>query len=126
VSGKWSSWQASIYADTRLTAQDIAAGLAQTLRGSVSGARADMVIAERVEVDVTENDRSPSSEPVDPEDEFLYFPYDIEVFTDEAFDQAPLVADVSAMLVALDQLGVTYVTAADFADELPGGGRSGT
>jgi hypothetical protein len=125
VGGERNSLQASVYADTRLTAQEIAACLAQTLRGSVSGARADIVIAARIQVDVTQNDERPPSEPVDPGDAFLFFPYVIEIFTDEAFDQAALIADVSAMLDSLDQLGVGYVTAADFEDELPGGGRSG-
>ena len=119
------SWQASVYADARLTAQKIASHLAQALGGTVSGASADIVIAERIEVDVTQNDRSQLSEPVDPEDAFLDFPYDIEIFTGEAFDEADLVADVATILVALDRLGIRYVTAADFEKELPGGGRSG-
>jgi hypothetical protein len=114
----------SIYADTRLTEQEIAAQLAQTLGGSVTGARADIVTAALIDLEVTQNDRRPPPEPVDPEDAFLYFPYDIEVCTEEAFDREALVADVSAALGALDQLGVRYVTAADFEDDLPRGGRS--
>lgn len=114
----------SIYADTRLTEQEIAAQLAQTLGGSVTGARADIVTAARLDLEVTENDRRPPAEPVDPKDAFLYFPYEIEVCTEEAFDREALVADVWAVLGALDQLGVHYVTAADFEDDLPRGGRS--
>ena len=125
MSAERNSWQASIYADTRLTAQEIASHLAQALGGTVSGARADIVIAERIQADVTQYDRRPPSDPVDPEDAFLDFPYEIEIFTRDAFDEAALIADVSAMLMALDRLGVRHVTAADFENELPGGGRSG-
>jgi hypothetical protein len=120
------SWQVSIYADTRLTDREIAAHLAQTLRGSLTGARSHIVSAERIDLEVTPNDERPPSEPVASEDAFLYFPYDIEVFTEEAFNQEALLAGVSAVLGALDQLGVRYVTAADFEDDLPRGGRSGT
>jgi hypothetical protein len=124
VSAKRKSWQGTIHADTPLTAQEIAAHLAQTLRGSVTGAGADIVRAEHIELDVTHRDEWPPSEPVDPEDAFLYFPHAIEFFTEEEFDREALVDDVSAVLGALDQLGVRYVTAADFEDELPRGGRS--
>lgn len=124
MSAKRTSWQGAIYADTPLTAQEITAHLAQTLRGSVTGAGADKVGAERIDLDVMSRDEWPPSEPVDPEDAYLYFPHQIELFTEEEFDRDALVADVSAVLGALDQLGVRYVTAADFEDELPGGGRS--
>jgi hypothetical protein len=124
VSAKRKSWQGTIYADTPLTAQEIAANLAQTLRGSVTGAGADIVRAEHIELEVTHRDEWPPSEPVDPEDAFLYFPHVIEFFTEGQFDREALVADVSAVLGALDQLGVRYVTAADFEHELPRGGRS--
>jgi hypothetical protein len=120
VSASRNSWQASVYADTRLTAQEIASYLAHALGGTVSGSRADLVVAERIEVDVTQNDRSQRSEPVDPEDAFLYFPYDIEIFTGEAFDEAGLVADIAAVLAALDRLRVRYVIAADFENEFAG------
>jgi hypothetical protein len=124
VSAKRTSWQGDIYADTPLTAQEIATHLAQTLAGSVTGAGANMVSAERIELGVMHRDEWPPSEPVDPEDAFLYFPHRIEFFTEEVFDREALVADVSAVLSALGQLGVRYVTAADFEDELPRGGQS--
>jgi hypothetical protein len=126
VSAERTFFQATIYADTRLTAQEIAAHLAKTRGGSVTGARADIVVAERILLDVAPYDRRPPPVPVDPEDAFLYFPHQIEVFTEETFDREALVADVTAVLGALDQLGVRYVTAADFEDELPRGGRSRT
>lgn len=126
MSAERNSWQGSIYADTRLTAREIAADLAQTLRGSVTGAPADIVSAERIELDVRQSDERRPSEPVDPGDAFSYFPYEIEFFTEDAFDREALVAEVSAVLGALDQLGVRYVTAADFEDDLPRGGRSRT
>ena len=118
--------QATIHADTRLTAQEIAAHLAQTLRGSVTGARSDLVSAERIDLDATQYDRRPPASSLDPEDAFLYFPHEIDVFTEETFDQKAVVADVWAVLGALDQLGVRYVTSADFEHELPRGGRSRT
>jgi hypothetical protein len=124
VSAKRTSWQGDIYADTPLGAQEIAGHLAHTLRGSVTGAGASTISAERIELDVMHRDEWLPSEPVDPEDAFLYFPHRIEFFTEEEFDREALVADVSAVLGALDQLGVRYVTAADFEDELPRGGRS--
>jgi hypothetical protein len=124
VSAKRDFWQGDIYADTPLTAQEIAAHLAQALRGAVTGAGAEKVSAERIELDVAHRDEWPPSEPVDPEDAFFYFPHRIEFFTEEEFDREALVADVSAVLGALDRLGVRYVTAADFEDELPRGGRS--
>ena len=126
MSAERNSWQASIYADTRLIGRDIAARLAQILGGSVSGDRGDIVVAGGIDVDVTQNDERPPSEPVDPDDAFLYYPYDIEIFTEEAFDEKALVGDVSALLAELDRLGVRYVTVADFEDDLPGGGRSST
>jgi hypothetical protein len=74
---------------------------------------------------VTEHDRYLGRpERVDPEDAFLCFPFEIEVFTDDPFDHEALVGDVSTVLDALDRLDVRYVTAADFEDELPRGGRS--
>jgi hypothetical protein len=124
VNAKRASWQGDIYADTPLTAQEIAAHLAQTLHGSVIGAGAKTISAERIELDVMHRDEWPPSEPVNPEDAFMYFPHRIECFTEEEFDREALVADVSVVLGALDQLGVRYVTAADFEDELPRGGRS--
>jgi hypothetical protein len=123
VDANRNSWQADIYADTPLAAQEIAAHLAQTLRGSVA---AHIVQAVHLDLDVMHHDERPATEPVDPEDAFLYFPHRIEVFTEEAFDREALVADLSAVLGAFDQLGVRYVTAAEFEDELPGGGRSRT
>jgi hypothetical protein len=120
------SFLATIYTDTRLTARQIAAHLAPTVHGSVSGASADVVIAERIDLEVTQFDEWPPLEPVDEEETFLYFPYQLDVFTDDWFDQRAVVADVAAVLGALDQLGVCYVTAADFEDELPRGGRSKT
>ena len=126
MSAKRDSWHGSIYVDTPLTAREIATHLAQTLRGSVAGAGADIVSAERIELEVAQSDERPPSEPIDPEDAFLYFPYQIEFFTEEEFDREALVADVFAVLGALDQLGVRYVTAADFEDDLPRGGRSRT
>jgi hypothetical protein len=126
VSAKRTSWQGSIYADTPLTAQQIAAHLAQTLRGSVTGPGAATVSSEHIELDVCHRDEWPPSEPVDPENAFLYFPHVIEFFTEEEFDREALVADVSAVLRALDQLDVRYVTAADFEEDLPRGGRSTT
>jgi hypothetical protein len=126
MSAKRDSWQGDIYADTPLTPQDIAGHLAQTLRGSVTGASASVVSAERLDLAVCHRDEWPPSEPVDPEDAFLYFPHRIEFFTEEAFDREALVADVSAVLGALDRLGVRYVTAADVEDDLPRGGRSRT
>jgi hypothetical protein len=61
--------------------------LAQALRGSVSGARADLVVAERIDLDVTRYDKRLPSQPVDEADAFLQFSYEIEVFTDEPFDR---------------------------------------
>ena len=52
MSAKRNSWQGDIYADTPLTAQEIAAHLAQTLRGSVTGAGADIVSAEHMDLGV--------------------------------------------------------------------------
>jgi hypothetical protein len=124
MSAKRTSWQGAIYADTPLTSREIAAHLAHTLRGSVTGAAANTISADRIELDVMHRDEWQPSEPVDPEDAFLYFPHRIEFFTEGEFDREALVADVSAVLGALDQLGVRYVTAADFEDELPRGGRS--
>ena len=114
MSAKRNSWQGTIYADTPLTAQEIAAHLAQTLRGSVTGAGADLVSAEHIDLEVCDRDEWPPSEPVDPEDAFLYFPHRIEFFTEEAFDREALVSDVSAVLGALDQLGVRYVPGGRF------------
>lgn len=73
MSAKRNSWHGAIYADTPLTAQEIAAQLAQTLRGSVSGASPDFVRAEHIDLEVRRRDERPPSEPVDPEDAFLYF-----------------------------------------------------
>jgi hypothetical protein len=98
VSTGRSSYQVSVYVDTRLTEREIAAHVAQTLGGSVVGARADNVNAERAELEVTQNDERPHSQSVDPEDAFLDFPLVIEFFTDEAFDREALVGDVSAVL----------------------------
>jgi hypothetical protein len=77
------------------------------------------VTAERIDLDVTQYDQRPPSEPQDDEDVFLYFPYDIEVFAGEPCDPKALVADVSTVLRVLHQLDARYVTAADFGDELP-------
>jgi hypothetical protein len=126
VSAERNSFQVSVYVDTRLGDRELAAHVAQTLRGSFTGARADIVHAERIDLEVTQNDEHPPSQSVDPGDAFLYFPLVIEFFTEEAFDREALVGDVSAVLSALDQLSVRYVTAADFEDELPRGGRSTT
>ena len=90
MTAKRNSWQASVYVDTRLTAPEIASHLAQALGGTVSGMRRDSVVTERIEVDISQNDERPPSAAVEPEDAFLYFPYDIEVFTDETFDRRPL------------------------------------
>lgn len=124
MSAKRDSWQGAIYADTPLTAEEIAAHLARAVRGSLTGASADVVSTEHLDLEVSHRDEWPPSEPVDPEDAFLYFPHVIEFFTEEAFDREALVADASAVLAALDQLRVRFVTAADFEDDLPRGGRS--
>jgi hypothetical protein len=126
VSAERNSFQVSVYVDTRLGDRELAAHLAHTLRGSLTGGGADIVRAERIDLEVTQNDDRPPSESVDLEDAFLYFPLVIEFFTEEAFDREALIGDVSAVLGALDQLGVPYVAAADFEDELPRGGRSTT
>jgi hypothetical protein len=67
------------------------------------------VIAQGIELDVTEHDRYLGRpERVDPEDAFLCFPFEIEVFTDDPFDHEALVGDVSTVLDAL--VGSTSVT----------------
>jgi hypothetical protein len=124
ISAERNSWQASIYVDTTLSASEIAARLAHALHGSVTSAGATTVTAERIDLDVTQYDQRPPSEPQDDEDVFLYFPYDIEVFAGEPCDPKALVADVSTVLRVLHQLDARYVTAADFEDELPCSGRS--
>jgi hypothetical protein len=72
VSAERSLFQASIYADTRLTAEEIAAHLARAVRGSVTGAGGDTVTAQRIELDVAKHDSYLGRpERVDPDDSFL-------------------------------------------------------
>jgi hypothetical protein len=79
-----------------------------------------------LDLDVQNNDdRDDDLAACDP-DGFLYFPYflDIEPATPGA-DERDVVAAVSALLEGLAEAGAECVTAADYEDQLRGGGRTG-
>jgi hypothetical protein len=112
---------ATIYLKTEVTLQDVALRLRQAVGGTIRG---HTVNAGAYEVDVIGNDERPRGA-VDPSDEFLLFPYLVEVeWLDGNTPTAEMVAGITTILGELDRLGAEYVTAADFEHELPRGGRS--
>jgi hypothetical protein len=112
---------ATIYLKTEFPLPEVAQRLRQAVGGTMRG---HTVNAGMFEVDVIGNDDRPRGA-VDPEDEFLFFPYLVEVeWLDRATSTAEMVAGITTILRELDRLGAEYVTAADFEHELPRGGRS--
>ena len=114
-------FQATIYVDVR-DAQEVADGLAMKLAATVEG---DTIVTPILDLDVARNDEKPVGR-ADKEDAFLFFPCVIEAFTAEAPADERVVGAVARVLAALDELGIGYVTAADFEEDLPNQGRSDT
>jgi hypothetical protein len=112
---------ATIYVKTDVPLHELAERVSRAVGGTLRG---HTVKADGLEVDVIGNDDRPR-EPVDPADEFLFHPYLVEIeWLDQNTPRAEMAAAVATILRELDRLGAEYVTAADFEDELPRGGRS--
>ncbi len=90
----------------------------QVTRRTVTGAVLDL--------DVEENDDHDEDAAASDPDRFLHFPFylDVEPTTPGA-DPAAVVAAVATLLRGLAEAGAECVTAADYEDQLPGGGRAG-
>jgi hypothetical protein len=113
--------QATVYVDAP-DADELAELLESSLGATVEGGT---LVTPILDLDVIANDDAKSGG-VHEEDTFLYFPSLIEAFTVEARAEEQVVGAVAGVLAALDDLGLRYVTAADFEEDLPRRGRSGT
>jgi hypothetical protein len=119
-------WQATVYVDAE-DAQGVADHLARTHLARTLAVTADgsTIVTPILDLEVEHKNEKPVG-PVDNDDAFLYFPCVIEVFTAHAPADERVVGAVAGVLAALDGLGLRYVTAADFEEDLPNNGRSGT
>jgi hypothetical protein len=112
-------FQATIYVDAR-DAQGVADVLARNLAATVEG---DTIVTPILDLDVARNEDKPVGR-VDKEDAFLLFPCVIDAFAAKAPADERVVDAVALVLAVLDELGIAYVTAADFEEDLPNHGRS--
>jgi len=115
------AFQATVYVDAP-DADELAERLAGSLAATVEGGT---VVTPILDLDVMSNDDSKRPHEVHEED-FLFFPTVVEAFTAEARRDEQVIGAVAGVLAALDDLGLRYVTAADFEEDLPRRGRSGT
>jgi len=113
--------QATVYVDTR-DVQRVAVRLAARLGGTV--AHMKTIVAPTLDLYVVGNDDKTIG--LSDEDAFLTFPCLVEAFTTDIPPDEAVVSAVANVLAALDELGLRYVTAADFEHELPRGGQSGS
>lgn len=114
---------AKLYVDTSLEHGSLLATVARILDGEV----ADWTVESQViEADVRPNDDYRSPERASSPDDFVYFPYTLDVEPSgsgpglEAFLQ-----EVSKVMLGLSDSGMRVVVACDWEDRLPGGGRLG-
>jgi hypothetical protein len=108
-----------VYVESVEEPSRLAERLTAQLQGELSRST---VVAEDVEIDALRNDLDRN----DPPKSFLDYPLYLDVFpSDEAGeDEERFVAAVERLLGALARLGLEYVAACDFEDQLPGSGRS--
>jgi hypothetical protein len=79
-----------------------------------------------LDLDVDENDDHDEDVVASDPDRFLHFPFHLDVEpTTPGAAPAGVVAAVAALLRGLAEAGAECVTAADYEDQLPGGGRTG-
>jgi hypothetical protein len=112
---------AVIYLRTDISLGDLAQRLSRALDGTIRG---HTVEVDDFDVDLIGNDERASG-PVDTADEFLFYPYLVEIeWRDRTTSADGMVTAVTSILRELDRIKAEYVTAADFEDRLPRGGRS--
>ena len=103
------------------------AALLQLVAGAVAGdADGWTVVAETAEIDVLANDDARSNRQEDNLDDFVYFPYALDI--EAAATPVPLddfIKIVSSVMIRLEKEGLRVVVACDWEERLPGGGRLG-
>ena len=101
--------------------------LARTVAPLVDGQVTDSTVTGAVlDIDVEENEDHDEDVAASDPDRFLYFPFYLDVLPiTSGADPAAIVAAVATLLRGLAEAGAECVTAADYEDQLPGGGRAG-
>jgi hypothetical protein len=117
---------AKVFVDTRAV-DELAQHLATRFHGQLDGLPEARTVATPVlTLDVMRNEDRPRSHLyLSDNDSFLFFPCVVEAFTAAESDAASAVIPaIAEVLGVLDELGLHYVTASDFEDDLPNAGRS--
>ena len=114
---------AKFYVDSSLEHGSLLATVARILDGEVDNWTVESQV---VEADVRPNDDYGSPEGASSPDDFVYFPYtlDVEPVAGDTKLQAFLGA-ISKIMVGLADSGMRVVVACDWEDRLPGRGRLG-
>ena len=100
---------------------ELLAQLAAALQGDVEGWT---IALDDCEIDVRLNDEASASVRAQNADNFLYFPYTVEVVCDSVGgDVERYVSRVGSIMNTLHQAGMAVVAACDWEERLPGGGR---
>jgi hypothetical protein len=109
-----------IFVEGSLSRDDLTALLCNGLHGVATG---NTIIASHLEIDVIDNDdfvaRSKRRDPND----FVHFPYFLDVEPATGAERLGYVARVGDTLKVLERGGLQAVAACSFEDELPSSGR---
>jgi hypothetical protein len=114
---------ATFYVDSSRPYAGVLQAVAKVLDGEVARWTVE---TEFLEVDVRSNDDYRSPQRASSPDNFLYFPYTLDVEAvggNVGLD--PFLAAVSKLMIGLAGLGMRVVVACDWEEQLPGRGRLG-
>jgi hypothetical protein len=114
---------AKFYVDTSQSHEALLDSVARILNGEVN----DWTVESQViEADVRPNDDYRSPERASSPDDFVYFPYTLDVeLTDGGQGLQAFLDEVSKVMIGLWDSGMRVVVACDWEDRLPGGGQLG-
>jgi hypothetical protein len=114
---------AKLFVDTRMGHADILKTTADAVKGQL---QQWTIEAADVEIDVRPNDDYNSPQRALAPDDFLYFPFALDV--EASSDAVPLKRFLDVLSQLMQQFataGMRVVVACDWEDDLPGGGRLG-
>jgi hypothetical protein len=105
-----------IYVDTEMSKELFLDFIAKTINGRIE---LRTVCGLFFEVDVVNNQDAEPLQAISRDDEFLYYPYYLDVEPLENLNRESYVASIAMLLKALWDIGAKAVAACDFEDELP-------
>lgn len=112
----------TIYVYATITFEALVRVVARIVDGSVEGRT---VSVKGFEIDVVTNEDFDERQAAAGRGDFLYFPYRLEAEeVAPSLDRDSPRELLARLLAGLSEEGFDFVTAADFEDELPNGGRS--